>query len=335
MEKQVLLQVRDYRVSFHTRTSLVYAVNGINFDVFKGETLGIVGESGCGKTVSCMSMLKLIPMPPGRIDTGKVLFDGTDLVPLGEKAIAKYRGKEISVVFQDPMTAFNPVLTIGDQLTEGYLKHFQVSRKQAQKRAEEMLGLVGIPAPESRLKNYSYEFSGGMCQRAMIAMALMCEPKLIIADEPTTALDVTIQAQIVDLMKEIRNKFETSIIWISHDLGVQAALADRLNVMYAGFIVEQGDAVSVYGNPLHPYTLGLLESLPSIEDTSDKKHLFSIPGMPPYMDKLPLGCPFAPRCTHAMKECQISMPEIREVETGHFVACHLFDQKGSVQKWNC
>jgi oligopeptide transport system ATP-binding protein len=330
MGKQKLLQVRDYRVSFHTRTSVVYAVNGIDFDVCKGETLGIVGESGCGKTVSCMSMLKLIPMPPGRIDSGKIIFEGVDLVPMEEKEIEKYRGKEISVVFQDPMTAFNPVMTVGDQLVEGYLKHFHGTRKEARKRAADMMGLVGIPSADRRLNNYPYEFSGGMRQRAMIAMAIMCEPKLIIADEPTTALDVTIQAQIVDLMKEIKNKFDTSIIWISHDLGVQASIADSLNVMYAGFIVEKGTAVSVYGNPLHPYTQGLLGSLPTIVTTDDEKRLTSIPGMPPYMDKLPSGCPFAQRCSRAMEVCKDSNPRLIEVESGHFVACHLFDDRGSV-----
>ena len=321
-QKEILLQVRDYRVAFYTREATVYAVNGINYDLHKGETLGIVGESGSGKTVSCMSMLKLISMPPGKIDSGSVLFGGVDLAKLKRDKIRPYRGKEIGVIFQDPMTAFNQVITIGEQMIEGHMAHFRSSRKEALAKALSLYELEGIPSPESRLKDYPFQFSGGMRQRAMIAMALMCDPKMLIADEPTTALDVTIQAQIVDLVKDLRKQIGTSIIWISHDLGVVASLADRVMVMYAGYIIESASSDDLYERPLHPYTKGLLESLPSMNEDASKR-LTSIGGMPPYMNKLNIGCPFAPRCKHVMDKCLKENPLLKPISADHLVACFL------------
>ncbi|MHC1692560.1 MAG: ABC transporter ATP-binding protein [Sphaerochaetaceae bacterium] len=325
-DKELLLSVRNLKVAFHTREATIYAVNGISYDLAKGETIGIVGESGSGKTVGCMSMLKLISMPPGKIEDGQVLFEGRDLVPLKGEKLRQVRGKEIGVIFQDPMTAFNQVMTIGDQMVEGYMAHFKASKSVALEKAIKLFELVGIPSPERRLHDYPSQFSGGMRQRAMIAMALMCDPKLLIADEPTTALDVTIQAQIVDLVKSIRDKIGTSIIWISHDLGVVAGLADRVLVMYAGYIIESAMADDLYEHPRHPYTQGLLGSLPSIEEDS-KERLVSINGMPPYMNRLNIGCPFAPRCEYAIPRCLNENPVLKPAgDHGHMAACHRVEE---------
>ncbi|MDL2229458.1 ABC transporter ATP-binding protein [Treponema sp. OttesenSCG-928-L16] len=323
---ETLLEIGELKVAFHLRDSVVHAVNGISYSLHKGETIGLVGESGCGKTVSSMSMLKLISMPPGKIEGGSVVFGGKDLVPMGRDELRQIRGKEIGVIFQDPMTAFNQLMTVGDQLTEGYRTHFKASRKEALRRAEELMDQVGIPSASSRLKEYPSQYSGGMRQRAMIAMALMCSPRMIIADEPTTALDVTIQAQILDLVKDIRSSSNMSILWVSHDLGVVAGLADRVLVMYAGSIVEDAPAEELYGNPLHPYTKGLLSSLPSA-DGGGKKRLSSIPGFPPLMNRIPPGCSFAPRCPYAADICRSEIPPLRQAggntQNSHSAACHL------------
>ncbi len=321
MEK--LLEIENLTVHFETREATIHAVNGISYTLHKGETIGIVGESGSGKTVSSMSLLKLIDMPPGKIIDGKAIYRGTNLLELPKSEMRKYRGKEIGVIFQDPMTSFNPVLTIGDQLTEGLISQ-GVSKHEAIKRAVELLEIVGIPSPAERLKDYPNTFSGGMRQRVMIAMGLISNPKIIIADEPTTALDVTVQAQIIELVKNLKEKFGTSIIWITHDLGVVAGMADRVLVMYAGFIVEEASVDQLYAHPSHPYTKGLLESLPTIDD-DERNRLASIPGLPPYMNKMPTGCPFAPRCTKAFEKCFKENPKLR-VRTGvsdHRVACWL------------
>lgn len=322
MTNKIILSVKDLSVAFHKRDGSTYAVNGISYDLHEGETLGIVGESGCGKTVSSMALLKLISMPPGKIETGSAIYkDGKDLVALSSKELRLYRGREIAVIFQDPMTAFNQVMTIGDQMIEGYVEHFGCTRKDALKEAERLMDLTGIPAAKTRLKDYPSQFSGGMRQRAMIAMALMCKPSILIADEPTTALDVTIQSQILDLMKDIKKEFGTSIMWISHDLGVVAGLADTVNVMYAGMIVESADVDELYYNPLHPYTKGLLGSLPSTDIDNDQKRLKSIGGYPPILSKKIEKCPFADRCSEATDICRHGCPTLSERAGRHYVAC--------------
>jgi oligopeptide transport system ATP-binding protein len=315
-----LLDVRNLTVRFNTLEGIVHAVNGISYTVGHGETLGIVGESGCGKSVSVLAVMRLIPEPPGRITAGEVLYRGQDLLKLSEEEMQDIRGKDISMVFQDPMTSFNPVLTIGHQIGEALKLHLGMTWEQIHNRVAELLGVVGIPGAESRYGNYPHQFSGGMRQRAMIAMGLSCNPSLIIADEPTTALDVTIQAQIVDLVKELQDKLETSVIWITHDLGVVAGLAERVIVMYAGFIVEQGTVDHIYMNPRHPYTLALLKSLPRV-DRSSKERLATIPGLPPDLLGLPPGCPFMPRCAYAVERCRQENPVLEPTEAGHAVAC--------------
>lgn len=321
MEK--ILEVTDLKVSFRKKEGVTHAVNGISYTLHKGETLGIVGESGCGKTVSTMSLLKLISMPPGCIDSGSAIYKGqTDLIALSDKQLRPYRGKELAVIFQDPMTAFNQVMTIGDQIIEGHREHFKSSKKEAMKEAVKFMELTGISAAESRLKDYPSNFSGGMRQRAMIAMALMCQPSVLIADEPTTALDVTIQSQILDLMKELKKTLGTSILWISHDLGVVAGLADSVLVMYAGTVVEKTAVDELYYKPMHPYTQGLLSSLPSTNPDVESERLTSIGGYPPILNKELTCCPFAPRCTHATSICLESVPPLEEKGNGHFVACH-------------
>lgn len=335
-----LLEINDLTVHFETREATIHAVNGISYSLDTGETIGIVGESGSGKTVCSMSLLKLIDMPPGRIVRGTAKFNGIDLLKLSPRELKKIRGKEIGVIFQDPMTSFNPVMTIGDQLTEGLIEQTGISKKKAQEKAVELLNIVGIPSPKERLKDYPGFFSGGMRQRVMIAMGLICNPKILIADEPTTALDVTVQAQILDLIRDLRKDFGTAIVWISHDLGVVAGLAERVLVMYAGFIVEDAPVDKLYANPKHPYTEGLLASLPTIEDDS-KKRLDSIKGLPPYMNRLPQGCPFAPRCKYAMDICYRERPQLtyRDQEKTHMAACWLDDpaaleSKGENKKGN-
>ena len=317
-----LLQVNDLRISFETHAGVVQAVRGVSFDLDQGEALAIVGESGCGKSVTSQSLLQLVPTPPGKYEGGEVLFKEKNLLTLHEKEMQKIRGNQISMIFQDPMTSLNPTMTIGRQLVEGIVKHRNLSKVEAQRRAKEMLRLVGIPNAEQRMKQHPHLFSGGMRQRVMIAMALACEPQILIADEPTTALDVTIQAQILDLMKQLQNKIGTSIILITHDLGVVANLAQRVIVMYAGQIMETGTTDDVFYTAKHPYTWGLLASMPRLDSDRDEA-LKAIPGTPPDLADPPQGCPFAARCPYAMQVCQKEMPAFTEVAPGHHVACWL------------
>jgi oligopeptide transport system ATP-binding protein len=320
MEK--VLEVRDLHVSFDTYNGEVKAVRGVSFELKKGETLAIVGESGCGKSVTSQTIMRLIPNPPGRIKQGEILFDGKDLTKLSEREMEKIRGAEIAMIFQDPMTSLNPTMTVGRQITEGLMKHQKMSKEEAKKKAVEMLRLVGIPSPESRVNQYPHQFSGGMRQRAMIAIALSCAPKILIADEPTTALDVTIQAQIMELMKELQEKMNTSIILITHDLGVVADVADRVVVMYAGKVVETGTVEEIFYRPRHPYTWGLMASMPRL-DQKKEQELLPIPGSPPNLIAPPKGCPFAARCKHVMKICQERMPDVTNISSNHQVSCWL------------
>jgi len=315
-----LLDVRDLKVEFQTLEGTVHALNGVSFSVKPGETLGIVGESGCGKSVSVLSVMRLIPQPPGRILSGEVEFAGRDLLRLSSVEMQEVRGKDISMIFQDPMTSLNPVLTIGRQISETMMVHIGLSEKGARQAALDLLEQVGIPNPALRLDDYPHHFSGGMRQRVMIAMALSCKPRLLIADEPTTALDVTIQAQILDLVKQLRDQLDMAVIWISHDLAVIAELADRVVVMYSGYLVEEADVFQLYRQPLHPYTLALLQSLPRL-DTGELDKLVSIPGAPPDGTRLPHGCPFAPRCRFAWTRCHLENPPLMEVGPDHRAAC--------------
>ncbi len=316
-----LLEVSDLVTKFYTQDGAVNAVNGISFKLDEGETLGIVGESGCGKSVSMLSVMRLIAMPPGRITSGKVMFQGRDLLALSEDEMRKVRGNKIAMVFQDPMTSLNPVLTISEQLSEALKLHMGMDNAQARKRSIELLEMVNIPEAASRLDDYPHQFSGGMRQRVMIAMALSCNPQLLIADEPTTALDVTIQAQIVDIVKRLRRELGMAIIWITHDLGVVAGLVDRVQVMYAGFIVERAEVHEYYGRPLHPYSLGLMGSLPRLDARSRDK-LTPINGLPPDLIELPKGCPFYARCTYRIDKCLESNPPLAHTRRpGHEVAC--------------
>ncbi len=320
-----LLEVKNLRTSFDTHLGDVQAVRGVSFYVDKGEALGIVGESGCGKSVTMMSIMKLLS-ENANIKSDEIIFDGNDISNYGEREMEKIRGEKMGMIFQDPMTSLNPLYTIGDQLTEHLMKHKGISKKEAWKKGIEMLDLVGIPSPESRMKQYPHEFSGGMRQRAMIAISLICEPNLIIADEPTTALDVTIQAQILDLMKDLKEKLNTSIILITHDLGVVADLCSRINVMYGGIIVESGTAEDIFYRGKHPYTWGLLRSVPNpISELKEK--LIPIDGQPPDLLKPPTGCPFADRCDHTMKICMKNQPPLFKIDNGHEAACWLCHEK--------
>lgn len=328
MEKN-LLEVKDLAVSFFTHVGAVQAVRGTTFELQAGEAVALVGESGCGKSVTAQSIMRLIPDPPGKIVGGSILFEGKDLAKLPEKEMENIRGNQIGMIFQDPMTSLNPTMTVGRQLVEGIRKHQGLSKDKAAKKAVEMLELVGIPQPDRRAKQYPHEFSGGMRQRVMIAIALSCEPRLLIADEPTTALDVTIQAQIMELMKELQHKTGTSIILITHDLGVVAGLCSRVLVMYAGQIVESGPIREVFYRPRHPYTYSLLRAVPRL-DAKGKGRLLSIPGQPPDLLAPPKGCSFAPRCEFAMRVC-LEKPPIEEVlDGGHKVRCWL-TAKGAPQ----
>ena len=321
-EQPPLLQVSDLTTRFYTEDGTVYAVNGISYRLRESETLGIVGESGCGKSVHALSIMRLIPRPAGEIVAGSVLFRGRDLLRISDGEIRKVRGGDIAMIFQDPMTSLNPVFTVGDQITEALRMHMGMSRRQALDRASELLDMVGIPEARSRLDSYPHEFSGGMRQRAMIAMGLSCLPQILIADEPTTALDVTIQAQIIDLVRRLRDQIGMAVIWITHDLGVVAGLVDRVLVMYAGFIVEKAPVKLLYKNPMHPYTRGLLSSLPRVDkDRSNNGRLIPIRGLPPSLVELPPGCPFAPRCPYAIEPCTLANPTLSEVEPGHEIAC--------------
>ena len=317
-----LLEVKDLETRFFTQDGVVKAVNGISYSLGEGETLAIVGESGCGKSVSVMSLLRLIPEPPGKITGGEAIFLGRDLLQMDKESIRQVRGKEIAMIFQDPMTSLNPVLTISRQLTETLELHMGMNKQQARNRAAELLEMVNIPDAADRLKDYPHQFSGGMRQRVMIAMALSCMPQILIADEPTTALDVTIQAQITELVKRLRDELGMAIIWITHDLGVVAGLAERVVVMYAGFIVEEAAVKDLYASPTHPYTLGLLGSLPRIDMVQDER-LTSIDGMPPDLIALPEGCPFAARCDFVIDRCLAENPSLQPVAPGHKTACWI------------
>ncbi len=320
----VLLEVNDLETRFYTQEGIVYAVNGVSYTLNEGETLGIVGESGSGKSVHALSMLGLIPMPPGKIERGSVIFQGRDLLKLSKEEMRLVRGAEIAMIFQDPMTSLNPVLTVGTQLTEGLKLHLGMNQAQAERRATELLDMVGIPDPRKRLANYPHQFSGGMRQRVMIAIGLSCNPKLLIADEPTTALDVTIQAQIIELVKRLRDELKMAMIWITHDLGVVAGISDTIQVMYAGRIVERGPIKAVFNNPHSAYTLGLLNSLPRVDAQGDGERLTQIEGTPPDMRIEPVGDSFAPRNPiYRTERCFTEIPPLRQVEDsepGHMVA---------------
>ncbi len=314
-----LLAVDDLRVEFWTSRGTVYAVNGVSFDVAPGDTLAIVGESGCGKSVTALAILGLLSRA-GRIVSGTAQLGGRDLLRLSDRAMRSIRGKEIAIIFQDPMTSLNPVLTIGRQIREALETHFDLGRKQAEQRAGELLERVGIPSARARLRDYPHQFSGGMRQRAMIAMALACKPKLLIADEPTTALDVTIQAQILNVLRELVSEEGTALILITHDLGVVAGMCDRVHVMYSGMFVETGSAGQVFETPRHPYTLGLLQSVPRLDSPRGRK-LRPIEGAPRDMLRPPTECPFAPRCTYEVPQSREEVPRLVQVEPGHHVAC--------------
>jgi len=316
-----LLDVRDLSTHFFTREGVVHAVDGVSFSVDRGRTLGIVGESGCGKSVTALSIMGLIPKPPAKIVGGEVLFEGRDLTKLSERQLESVRGREIAMIFQDPMTSLNPTLTIGTQITETIKRHFGFSDEKARKRAVELLEEVQIPRAASRLDDYPHRYSGGMRQRVMIAIALSCSPMLLIADEPTTALDVTVQAQVLDLLEELRGSHEMAMILITHDMGVVAEAADEVIVMYAGQFVEQAPVLELFDRPEHPYTEALLGALPQIEGEGIRqRRLTAIPGRPPDLVSLPPACRFAPRCPHAGGDsCTEVMPELREIRSGHFV----------------
>jgi oligopeptide transport system ATP-binding protein len=319
-----LMEVKGLKTQFFTQDGVVNAVNGISYHIDEGETLALVGESGCGKSVSVLSVIRLVPTPPGRIVEGEVWFEGRDLLKVNQEEIRSVRGNKIAMIFQDPMTSMNPVLTIGQQLNEALQLHMGMNKEQAKQRSIELLEMVNIPQAADRIDDYPHQFSGGMRQRAMIAMALSCNPQLLIADEPTTALDVTIQAQIIDLVKKLRDEIGTAIIWITHDLGTVAGLADRVAVMYAGYIIESASCKDVYSDPRHPYTLGLLSSIPRLDETRKEK-LTPIEGLPPDLIGMPPGCPFAARCRFQkeldLQRCLEEMPPLEPVGPGHKIAC--------------
>lgn len=316
-----ILELQNLEVNFHTLDGVVHAVNNVSYSVEPGQTLGIVGESGCGKSVSVLSILRLIQEPPGKIKQGKILYRGEDLLTYNDAQMEKIRGAEIGMVFQDPMTYLNPVLTISKQISEALVVHKGMSYQEADEVTVELLNVVGIPKPKERLKDYPHQFSGGMRQRVMIAMALSCDPRVLIADEPTTALDVTIQAQIVDLTKSLQERLGMAVIWITHDLGVVADLADKVVVMYAGYIVEEADVFELYENPQHPYTNFLLKSLPRVDDKRRSERLATIPGFPPDGVTVMPGCPLAPRCKYSVEHCHRENPALRIVGDGHKIAC--------------
>ncbi len=325
-----VLEVQNLVTQFDTVDGVVHAVNGITFELEEGETLGIVGESGCGKSVSMLSIMRLLPQPPARIQAESIKFYGKDISRIDENEMRSLRGSQIAMIFQDPMTSLNPVLTVGYQLMEPLRLHLGMSEEEAREKAAELLQMVGIPQAHDRLDDYPHQFSGGMRQRAMIAMALGCNPALLIADEPTTALDVTIQAQIVELVKGLRDQFGMSLIWITHDLGIVAGLADRVLVMYAGFIVEEAEVDRLYGNPRHPYTKALLGSLPRMDGSPGEK-LLSIEGLPPDLLELPTGCPFAERCDYVKDICRGENPPLDPIEDGRRLACWVDIDTGELR----
>ncbi|MBI2873041.1 MAG: ABC transporter ATP-binding protein [Chloroflexi bacterium] len=324
---KTLLEVKDLRTYFYTEQGVVKAVDGVSYDLQEGETLGLVGESGCGKSVSALSIMRLVASPPGKVVGGQAIFDGQDLLALDDDEMRRIRGAKIAMIFQEPMTSLNPVLTIGRQVTEALELHMNMNKSSARERAVELIQLVGIPDAKVRLDTYPHQYSGGMRQRVMIAMALSCNPKLIIADEPTTALDVTIQAQVLEILKKLCVDFNTALIIITHNLGVVARYSDRVNVMYAGKLIEKGTSREIYANPRHPYTLGLLHSVPRL-DSPRKEKLDPIEGAPPDLSSLPAGCAFRPRCRYAIERCAQEEPPLRPVGDGHLSACWVAETLG-------
>jgi len=322
---KTLLEIKNLKTHFFTHEGTVKAVDGVSFKINQGETLGIVGESGSGKSVTALSVMKLIPSPPGKIVNGEIYFEGKDLLKVDDKEIRKIRGKKISMIFQEPMTSLDPVFTIGHEIGEAIQLHQGLSKEEARKKSIEILKIVGMPDVEKRIDNYPHELSGGMRQRVMIAMALSCNPTLLIADEPTTALDVTIQAQILRLINDLKDKFGASVMLITHDLGVIAEMCDNVAVMYAGHIVEYTDVYTLFSNPLHPYTKGLSKSIPRMN--VEAEHLDAIPGLVPNLLDLPSGCPFHPRCDFCFERCVKEMPELIEIENSHLVKCHLVKKR--------
>ncbi|MTD32108.1 ABC transporter ATP-binding protein [Planomicrobium sp. YIM 101495] len=325
-EKKVVLEVKGLKTSFFTDDGEVPAVDNVDFQIRQGEVLGIVGESGCGKSVTSLSIMGLVPSPPGKITGGEILFQDKDLTKLKEKQMRQVRGNDVAMIFQEPMTSLNPLFTIGDQLREAVKIHKRDwSKKQIQERAVEMMGLVGLPRPEALMKNYPHQLSGGMRQRVMIAMALLCDPKVLIADEPTTALDVTIQAQILKLIKGLNDRLDMAVLMITHDLGVVAETCERVIVMYAGKVVEEGPVRTIFKNPQHPYTKGLLASVPDMRFKKDR--LYSIPGNVPKPGTIKTGCKFAARCEFAFDRCLVENPELYQTEEAHQTRCFLYDEK--------
>jgi len=325
-----LLEVKNLKTHFFTMEGVVKAVDGVSYELNEGETLGLVGESGCGKSVSALSVMRLIPDPPGKIIDGEILLDGEDILKIDMEGMREVRGAKIAMVFQEPMTSLNPVLTVERQITETLQLHMGMSKLESQRESVNLLTRVGIPDPEIRIKQYPHQFSGGMRQRVMIAMALSCNPRLIIADEPTTALDVTIQAQILDLMKSLTTELGVALIVITHNLGVVARYADRVNIMYAGKVIERGEAREIYSNPRHPYTVGLLRSVPRL-DLPRRAKLDPIEGQPPDLVNLPPGCAFRERCRWAIDKCATDTPELVETSDGHLSACFRADELGTTE----
>ncbi|MBT3807798.1 MAG: ABC transporter ATP-binding protein [Desulfobacula sp.] len=325
-KKDILLSVKDLRTYFNVKEGLAKAVDGVSYHINQGETLGLVGESGCGKTVSALSILKLLDIPPAQFHSGQILFKDQDLLQLSEQELNTIRGRSISMVFQEPMTSLNPVLSIGFQIDEVMINHLGITAREARDRTIELLNMVGIPLPQKRAKEYPHQLSGGMRQRIMIALAIACDPELLIADEPTTALDVTIQAQIIELMLSLQDKLGTSILLITHDLGVIAETADRVAVMYAGKIVEEADVKTIFQNPLHPYTRGLLNSVPNINKIDSATRLQEIPGIVPNLCYLPSGCAFMNRCPVKTKICESEKPKLLNIENQHNVGCWVAQQ---------
>ena len=322
---QPLLEVKNLQTQFFTQDGVVKAVDNVSFYVMPGETLGVVGESGSGKSITGLSIMRLIPSPPGKIVNGEVIFNGEDIIKMSDEQVRKIRGNDIAMIFQDPMTSLNPVLTINRQISESLQLHMGMNKSQARARSVELLEMVGIPNATERVDQYPHQFSGGMRQRVMIAMALSCNPKLLIADEPTTALDVTIQAQILDLMRTLQSETGTGVIMITHSMGVVAGMADRVQVMYAGHIVETATTTEIFANPRHPYTVGLMKSIPRL-DARSKEKLQPIRGLPPDLIDLPDMCPFVPRCNYAREKCEQKNPPLLEVNPGHFSACWFWEE---------
>ena len=321
-KNEIILEIKDLKTYFHTHEGILKAVDGLSYNVRKGECIGIVGESACGKSVSAMSILRLIPSPPGIIEGGKIIFKDEDLLKVSEERMREIRGNKIAMVFQEPTTSLNPVLKVGRQISESLELHHKIDKKLAVKKSIELLRLVKIPDAEKRINDYPHQFSGGMQQRIMIAIALSCEPEILIADEPTTSLDVTVQAQLLELLADLRKKLGTSVIIITHNLGVVARYVDRVNVMYAGNLIETAPTKTLYSNPRHPYTIGLLESVPRL-DTPKKNIPRVIKGLPPNLAHLPVGCPFSPRCEHVMDICKEKKPDLIQSGKDHFTRCYL------------